>query len=117
MNKTEKKKVKEQHTEVNGLLNRGEENAVTARDLAAITGHSIREITAQIARERQAGAVILSSGKGYFLPANNEEILHFVRAMDSRARNIYLATRSAKSILAKVPGQLEIDEKEVGQLL
>lgn len=117
MNKTEKKKVREQHTEVNGLLNRGEENAVTARDLAAITGHSIREITAQIARERQAGAVILSSGKGYFLPANNEEILHFVRAMDSRARNIYLATRSAKSILARVPGQLEIDEKEVGQLL
>lgn len=116
MNRTEKK-VKEQHTEVNGLLHTGEESAVTARDLAKITGRSVREITAQIARERQAGAVILSSGKGYFLPANNEEILHFVRAMDSRARNIYLATRSAKAMLAKVPGQLEIDEKEVGQLL
>lgn len=110
MNKTEKKEAKEQHTEVNSLLNRGEENAVTARDLAAITGLSVREVTAQIARERQAGAVILSSSKGYFLPANNEEILHFVRAMDSRARNIYLATRSAKSILARVPGQIDLGE-------
>lgn len=114
MNKTEKKKVKEQHTEVNSLLNRGEENAVTARDLAAITGHSVREITAQIARERQAGAVILSSNKGYFLPSNTQELLHFVRTMDSRAKQIFLAARSAKAMLAKVPGQINLEE--VGQL-
>lgn len=110
MKKAEKKKTKAQHAEVSGLLHTGKENAVTARDLAAITGHSIREITAQIARERQAGAVILSSGKGYFLPASTEEILHFVRAMDSRAKQIFLASKSAKSMLAKVPGQIDLGE-------
>ena len=81
MDKKEKKKVKGQHTEVSGLLHTGERNAVTARDLAIITGLSIRDVTLQIARERQAGAVILSSGKGYFLPSSEDEILHFVNAM------------------------------------
>lgn len=100
------------HTEINGLLNRGEESALTARDLAAITGLSVRDITLQIARERQAGAVILSSGKGYFLPSSEDEILHFVNAMNSRARNIYLAAQSAKAMLAKVPGQLDIFGRE-----
>lgn len=112
MNRTEKKKIKGQHTEITGLIHNGEENAVTARDLAAITGLSVREITAQIARERQAGAVILSSGKGYFLPSSEDEILHFVRTMNSRARNIYLATQSAKKLLEQTPGQLDIFGKE-----
>lgn len=117
MDKKGKKKIKAPNAKVSGLLHTGKENAVTARNLAAITGHSIREITAQIARERQAGAVILSSGKGYFLPSSEDEILHFIRTMDSRAKQIFLAARSAKAMLAKVPGQLEIDEKEVGQIL
>lgn len=112
MDKKEKKKVKGQHTEVSGLLHTGERNAVTARDLAIITGLSIRDVTLQIARERQAGAVILSSGKGYFLPSSEDEILHFVNAMNSRARNIYLAAQSAKAMLAKVPGQLDIFGEE-----
>lgn len=102
----EKKESKALCKQIIGLLHNGEENALTARDLATITGHSVREITAQIARERQAGAVILSSGKGYFLPSSEKEILHFVRTMDSRAKQIFLATKSAKSMLAKVPGQL-----------
>lgn len=112
MDKKEKKKVKGQHTEVSGLLHTGERNAVTARDLAIITGLSIRDVTLQIAGERQAGAVILSSGKGYFLPSSEDEILHFVNAMNSRARNIYLAAQSAKAMLAKVPGQLDIFGEE-----
>lgn len=112
MNRTEKKKIKGQHTEITGLIHNGEENAVTARDLAAITGLSVREITAQIARERQAGAVILSSCKGYFLPSSEDEILHFIRTMDSRAKQIFLAARSAKAMLAKVPGQLDIFGEE-----
>lgn len=112
MNRTEKKKIKGQHTEITGLIHNGEENAVTARDLAAITGLSVREITAQIARERQAGAVILSSGKGYFMPSNEDEILHFIRTMDSRAKQIFLAARSAKAMLATMPGQLDIFGRE-----
>lgn len=91
------------------ILATGEANAKTARNLAQTTGLALREVTLQIARERQDGAVILSSGKGYFLPANNEEILHFVRTMDSRAKNIYLASRSAKAMLAQVPGQIDLE--------
>lgn len=91
------------------LLQSGEANAKTARDLATITGLTLREVTLQIARERQDGAVILSSGKGYFLPGNIEEVLHFCRTMDSRAKNIYLASRSAKALLAQIPGQLDLE--------
>ena len=108
----EKKESKALCKQIIGLLHTGEENAVTARDLAAITGLSVRDITLQIARERQAGAVILSSGKGYFLPSSEDEILHFIRTMDSRAKQIFLAARSAKAMLAKVPGQLDIFGEE-----
>ena len=66
----EKKESKAPSKQIIGLLHNGEENALTARDLATSTGLSVRDITLQIARERQAGAVILSSGKGYFLPSN-----------------------------------------------
>lgn len=104
----EKKESKAPSKQIIGLLHSGEENALTARDLATSTGLSVRDITLQIARERQAGAVILSSGKGYFLPSSEDEILHFVRTMNSRARNIYFAAQSAKAMLAKVPGQLDI---------
>lgn len=91
------------------LLQSGEANAKTARDLATITGLTLREVTLQIAKERQDGAVILSSGKGYFRPGNTEEVLRFCRTMDSRAKNIYLASRSAKALLAQVPGQLDLE--------
>ena len=108
----ENKESKAPSKQIIGLLHNGEENALTARELATSTGLSVRDITLQIARERQAGAVILSSGKGYFLPSSEDEILHFVRTMNSRARNIYLAAQSAKAMLAKVPGQLDIFGEE-----
>lgn len=41
MNRTEKKIIKGQHTEITDLIHNGEKNAVTARDLAAITGLNI----------------------------------------------------------------------------
>lgn len=98
-----------QKFKITQLLATGEANAKTARDLATITGLTLREVTLQIAKERQDGAVILSSGKGYFLPGNIEEVLHFCRTMDSRAKNIYLASRSAKALLSQVPGQTDLE--------
>lgn len=56
----EKKESKAPSKQIIGLLHNGEENALTARDLATSTGLSVRDITLQIARERQAGAVILA---------------------------------------------------------
>ena len=43
---------------------------------------------------------------------SEDEILHFIRTMDSRAKQIFLAARSAKAMLATMPGQLDIFGKE-----
>lgn len=54
-------------------LKKGRENAIPSKVLAEACGYSsTRELQAEIARERAAGEVILSTtsnGGGYFLPA------------------------------------------------
>ncbi len=71
------------------LLMVGEENAITMRDLTAITGLRSRDIRRRIQRERLAGVPILSDNvSGYFLPANDGERRRFIASMRGRAREI-----------------------------
>ena len=87
------------------LLLAGRENAIPSKDLARQAGlASVRELQKVIARERDSGAVILStceSGGGYFLPASREEIQAFIRTLEARAKNTRCALRSAKAELKK----------------
>lgn len=74
------------------LLLPGEENAIPASDLARMAGYSnTRSLRAAVDRERERNGdfSILSSKKGYFLPAAGDcgiaEMRQFVRRTDARA--------------------------------
>lgn len=91
---------------VEELLNKGKENARTTEELVRACGFSNkRDLTLQIAKERDDGAVICSttSGKGgYFIPNSKEELRAFINSMVSRAKNIFKAIKSAKKMLKEL---------------
>ncbi len=78
-----------------GLLLTGTENAVSRRDLIALTSLSDRELRRMIERERRAGALILSDNRnGYFLASDPAEAQRFARSMRHRAREILRTARA-----------------------
>lgn len=94
------------------ILQTGKGNAISAHDLCTYLGfESVRELQHEIARERKAGAVILSTcqdGGGYFIPENNQEVRQFIRTLENRAKNTFAALRSARGLLR----QQEVTEDE-----
>lgn len=101
---------------VTGALSRGKANAISAQDLCNALGfESVRELQKEIARERAAGALILSTchdGGGYYLPAEEKEVKEFIRTLENRARNTFLALRSAKKYInggQEKNGRSEVD--------
>ena len=88
---------------VRDLLSEGKENAISAKDLTDLLGMgSVRELQQEIARERAAGAVILSTcqdGGGYYLPATDREVREFIRTLENRGKNTLAALESAREFL------------------
>ncbi|MEY8356970.1 hypothetical protein AALB39_27000 [Lachnospiraceae bacterium 54-53] len=84
-------------------LQAGKENAISAQELCTyLKFDNVRELQKEIARERKAGAVILSTcqeGGGYFLPGNDQEVKQFIKTLENRARNTFAALHSAKGLL------------------
>jgi len=82
----------------------GKENAISSQDLCTYLGfNNVRELQHEIARERKAGAIILSTcqdGGGYFLPENDQEVRQFIRTLENRAKNTYAALKSARCFLS-----------------
>ena len=73
------------------LLSFGPGNALTLRDLTAVTGLDGRTIRLQIEAARRAGARIVSASddvRGYFLADNPEDLRRFSRSMSGRAQRI-----------------------------
>ena len=65
---------------------------------------TVRELQKEIARERAAGAVILSTcqeDSGYFLPGNVREVKEFIKTLENRGRNTLRALESARELLRK----------------
>ena len=85
-------------------LSTGKENAKTARELCTLLGYkNTRAVTQEIARLRCEGAVICSSCRegrhGYFLPADDSDVLAFSRQMHSRSTEILRAVAPADAHL------------------
>ena len=94
-------------TSIYDLLPVGAENAVSRRELSALTGREDRQLRRQIARERRAGVLILSSSEsngGYYRAASREELQRYVRSMQSRCREILAVIRAAQEALAAAEG-------------
>lgn len=105
---------------IESLLLEGEENAIPSSQLVKMGQFkSVRELQALIAREREAGALILSTcrgGGGYFLPSAGEagkrEIAAFVATLRARALNTLRALKTAREALESVEGQVTLDDIE-----
>lgn len=105
---------------IESLLLQGEENALPSGELVRLTGfRSVRELQNEIAREREAGALILSTcrnGGGYFLPSDGDagkrEIAAFVATLKARALNTLRALKAAREALESLDGQVGIDDME-----
>lgn len=82
-------------------LHIGEENAVTGKELCKLLGLTYRELTFQIRELRIKGEVICSSGVGYWLPSNVDEVRHFCRHMTSRQNEIERAKQSAQKYIER----------------
>ena len=105
---------------VSSFLLQGEANALPSSELVRLTGfRSVRDLQAEIAREREAGALILSTcrnGGGYFLPADGEEgqreISAFVATLQSRAVHTLKALKTAHEALQNIDGQVSLSDLE-----
>lgn len=89
------------------LLLHGEKNAITTPDLCRLLGlDDARELRLIVARERKAGAVILSSCRGgYFLPDNKREVERFIKTERKKAISILAALKSARRYLVEVEAE------------
>lgn len=95
------------------LLPRGAENAVSTAALLELTGiRTARRLRMAISDAREAGAVILSSSDGYFLPADGEkgrkEAEAFIATITAKGAATIRASDSARAFLSALPGQMEI---------
>ena len=87
------------------LLSPGEENAITSRELEALTGGNERLIRKRIRAERLAGLPILSSGNGFFLPASGAELRRYARSISHRAAAVAEIAHAAERAVAEADGQ------------
>lgn len=72
---------------IQDFLLEGEINALPMRELARLAGVSERYLRKIIERERGAGAFILSSEKGYYLPSRDNpyfELRRYIHRVDAR---------------------------------
>lgn len=91
-------------TSIYDLLPVGAENAVSRRQLSAITGIPDRQLRRRIAEDRKAGLLILSStaevGGGYFRPADTQELRRWVAMMTAHTNATLAAIRAAQEAIA-----------------
>lgn len=99
------------------ILPIGEENAISAKDLAARLGLSEREVRARISKELQEGAFCLSSMHrpgGYFRPSEGEkgraELTRFYRRELARSRSSVHKLATIGTALSQLEGQTDIFE-------
>lgn len=86
------------------LLLEGEENALSAADLAMLAGYkNQRSMRMAIDREREQGLPVLASEAGYFRPAAGNrgiaEVRRFIRRQDARATSNRKTTRKIREYL------------------
>lgn len=91
--------------QIEEMLPRGAENAISAATLRRITGcRTTRALRKRVAVERENGALILSLPTvGYFLPDEGEkgkrEARAFIAFMTGRARSELKSTKAARKLL------------------
>ena len=101
-------------TDYTKVLPKGKRNAILAPKLAKQLGFTgTRALRTDIAKARAEGQLIMSSTKGgYYLPETKEEIQEFIRTMESHAKGVFCALRSARQAMNQIDGQLSFLPKD-----
>lgn len=84
-----------------GSISSGEDNAVSLSELCRRTNEGERTVRLCIEDMRRKGAVICSSGKGYYLPSCTDELRRYVRTERARSRSIKKTLSAAEKLLRK----------------
>ena len=99
---------------VEPFLLTGAENVIPTRTLVKLTGLSVRNLRAQVAREREARALILAKGDGgYFMPDEGEkgrdELRRFLFTTRLKATSLWRATIPALEELERQVMEVQED--------
>lgn len=100
------------------ILPKEKENAMTATELAALTGVDPRQITREIQRIRRGGVpVCASSGEmpGYWISEDPREVEQYCKTLDRRLKNIRATREAVGGALMVMTGQMGIAGVEVNR--
>jgi biotin operon repressor len=89
----------------------GKENAIPGKDLAQILGIPLRELTAQIERERRAGKPICANqnGKapGYYLADTKATMARYCEQLHRRAAELYKTRQECLKTIDTLPEEAQ----------
>lgn len=92
------------------LLAHGRENARTGRELAALLGCNIREVTEQVERERRQGHPICAASgdtPGYYLAADADELDRYCARLKGRAVELFKTRQALIRVLREIRDKQE----------
>ncbi len=78
---------------ISDFLFTGEAQAISLSELSLSTGLPERAVKAEVLRSRMAGELILSSERGYFLPADECELRKYVNSRKGYIKTAHAALR------------------------
>lgn len=99
---------------IQAFLLEGETNAIPMRELAKLMGVSERQVRKLAERERNNGAFVISSDKGYFLLSSENpkyELNRYIHRMNARVSSNRKALRAMKKRLEELEAQANGQER------
>lgn len=92
----------------------GAENAISARNIAAVLGlKDIRAVSRLVELERRAGVPICAvsggEGRGYFLPSSPDELEEYLERLDRRISHVRRTWIACENTLCLMKGQEVLD--------
>lgn len=100
-----------QSWQIADFLGHGAENAVRCADLMQICSFpNKRALRRQVAKEREAGTLIIADNHGYYLPSNNpeqaqQELECYLRTGTQKAISLLRTLKHVRSTLKQCAGQ------------
>ena len=95
-------------------LNTGEQNARTARELAAEIGTDRRSISLLVERERRAGKPICATcngrAPGYYIAADRTDMERYCNSLRRREREIAKTRRACAETIGNLPTGFDLLE-------
>lgn len=95
---------------IHELLEQGRDNARTGRELAHVLGCTLRDISAQVERERREGFPICAAtgdNPGYYLAADAAELETYCSRLKGRAIEVFKTRQALIRVLKQLQARQE----------